>query len=332
MRRRILIACLGLIGLVGIAAAGGYQWLKAEYHQPGDGLHKAAPAIVMLFAKGTSVRAIAEQLLSRGLIADADRFRIELRLFGGKKPLRAGEYEFPGAASAADIVHILQEGEQVVHKLTLAEGLSVHDAAALLRGIANLDGPLPDPLPPEGTLLPETYHYHHGVKRQDIMLRMQGAMRDVLGRLWAERDRTVPLATPDQALILASIVEKETGVASERARVAAVFLNRLKKGMRLQSDPTVVYGLTAGKSALGRALTRKDLDDPTPFNTYQIDGLPPAPITNPGRAAIAAALGPAKTDALYFVADGSGGHAFARTLGEHNRNVRKWRALQKGNN
>ncbi len=327
MRRLAVILLLSLILVAGAVAGGAYYWLKSAYLRPGP----AQSAAVVLLPKGASVKAIADQLAEAKLIADPNVFRVAHRLFAGKKPLRAGEYEIPAAASAAAIVRVLQEGEQVVHKLTVAEGLVVREVAEIVTGAANLAGSLPEPLPPEGTLLPETYHYHHGDGRADMLRRMGQSMRDTLDQLWAARNRATPLRDKIEVLILASIVEKETGVAAERPRVAAVFLNRLKKGMRLQSDPTVVYGLTLGGAPLGRALTRADLDRPTPYNTYQIDGLPPGPIANPGRAAIAAVLEPADTDELYFVADGTGGHAFAKTLDEHNRNVRKWRQFQKNN-
>ncbi len=185
--------------------------------------------------------------------------------------------------------------------------------------------------PDEGTLLPETYHFHRGESRQEILRRMKEAMSDEVARLWDERVDALPFKGAVEAVILASIVEKETGVQSERGLVASVFINRLRKGMRLQSDPTVVYGITLGAGPLGRPLSRIDLDANTVYNTYQINGLPPTPIANPGKASIAAVLNPAPTDALYFVADGSGGHAFAKTLDEHNRNVKAWRKLQRQN-
>jgi UPF0755 protein len=224
------------------------------------------------------------------------------------------------------VLSLLREGRTVVRHLTIPEGLTTVEILALLDDAPGLSG---DRSPPaEGTLLPETYNYSWGDSRAGMMARMQKAMAETLAKLWASRAAGLPLATPEAAVTLASLVEKETALAAERPRVAGVFVNRLRLGMRLQSDPTVVYALTAGKGPLGRELTRADLEVPSPYNTYRIDGLPPGPIANPGRAAIAAALQPLASRELYFVADGSGGHAFASTLEEHNRNVTRWRKLQ----
>ncbi|HUN52564.1 MAG TPA: endolytic transglycosylase MltG, partial [Candidatus Sulfotelmatobacter sp.] len=189
-------------------------------------------------------------------------------------------------------------------------------------------GDLPVPPPAEGSLLPETYNYSWGDSRAGMLARMAKAMRETLAHLWAGRAPDLPYATPEAALILASIVEKETGVPAERPLVAGVFVNRLRLGMKLQSDPTVDYALSGGKGPLGRELTRADLDTASPYNTYRVDGLPPGPIANPGRAAIAAVMRPAPTKDLYFVADGSGGHAFSQTLAEHNKNVERWHQRQ----
>ena len=216
----------------------------------------------------------------------------------------------------------------MVRRLTVAEGLTTFDVLARLGATEGLKGLAPQGLG-EGQLLPETYHFSYGDARADIVRRMRAAMTSAVERLWAARVPDLPLNSPAEALILASIIEKETGLAEERARVASVFINRLRAGMRLQSDPTVVYALTHGQGKLGRRLTRTDLRDQSLYNTYVHKGLPPGPIANPGIAAIAAALNPARSGDLYFVADGSGGHVFARTLAAHNRNVRRWRKLQK---
>jgi UPF0755 protein len=227
------------------------------------------------------------------------------------------------------VINMLARGETVARRLTVAEGLTVAEVFRLLAETEALSGELPEP-PPEGSLLPETYFYALGDERAELVRRMQRGMRQLLDELWPARVRALPLADRQQALVLASIVDKETGVAGERGAVAAVFHNRLRRGMRLQSDPTVIYGLTEGNGPLDRELTRADWLHESPYNTYRIDGLPPGPIGNPGRAALEAALNPDEVDYLYFVADGSGGHAFGRTLDEHNRNVAKWRRLKNG--
>ena len=227
-----------------------------------------------------------------------------------------------------EVIEILRSGETLVHRLTVPEGLTSREIVALVNGAEKLSGEIAE-LPAEGSLLPDTYHFARGDDRGELVARMRQAQADLMSSLWKERAENLPLASPEEAIILASIVEKETGLAEERNLVAGVFVNRLNKKMRLQSDPTVVYGVTMGKAPLGRPLSRKDLKTKTPYNTYTNAGLPPGPIANPGRAALEAVLQPTKTDHLYFVADGSGGHAFAKTLAQHNRNVAKWRKLQK---
>jgi UPF0755 protein len=286
---------------------------------------------VVYIPNGSGLEAIARQLERTGVIEDSLVFRLGVHALGATRSLRAGEYLFPAALSMREAVELLTSGRTVVRRLTLAEGLTSFEIVALVENAEALEGTVGTP-PAEGSLLPETYHYARGDRRADLVTRMGRSLDRVLSELWPGRAAGLPIATPEEALVLASIVEKETGVAGERPLVASVFVNRLKKGMRLQSDPTVVYGLTGGKGPLGRALTRKDLQTPSPYNTYLIDGLPPGPIANPGRAALEAVLSPANTAYLYFVADGSGGHAFAKTLAEHNRNVAKWRKINKQNN
>jgi len=221
----------------------------------------------------------------------------------------------------------LIQGDTVARRLTLAEGLTNHEILRVVSEAEALVGPVPK-IGREGTLLPETYHYAYGDTREAVIGRMQQAMRELVDDLWPHRAPDLPFDTAEQAVVLASIVEKETAIAEERARVAGVFVNRLRRGMRLQSDPTVVFAVTNGAGPLGRRLTREDLSTDSPFNTYRIKGLPPAPIANPGRASLEAVLRPAATDDLYFVADGNGGHAFAKTLKEHQENVRRWRQIR----
>lgn len=287
----------------------------------------AAEAIIYI-PRGSDLVEITGQLEEKGVLDGPLVFRIGVRLLRAARGLRAGEYAVPAGISMRGVVELLSSGKTVVHRLTLLEGLSSIEALVLVAGGEALGGEAGQ-APPEGSLLPETYHYARGDGRAELLARMRGALQAALSELWPKRALDLPFSTTEEAIILASIVEKETGVPDERPLVASVFINRLRKGMRLQSDPTVVYGLTQGRGPLGRALLRKDVQTPGPYNTYLNAGLPPGPIANPGRAAIEAVLNPAETDYLYFVADGSGGHAFAKTLSEHNRNVAKWRKIKK---
>jgi len=323
MRRVAWIATA--VFLVLAAVAGGFAWwLFDRYERPGPLIQTA----VVVVPKGAGINEIAGRLADRGVIDNAVVFRLGARLEGADTGLRAGEYAFPAGASARDVVDRMERGDTVVRRLTVPEGLTTAQVITLVTMTPGLEGEI-GLRPGEGTLLSETYHYGWGDVRADVLRRMAASMRETLTELWSTRAPGLPFSDPSEAVVLASIIEKETAVAEERPLIAGVFINRLKMGMRLQSDPTAVYGLTGGRGSLGRPLTRADLADQSPYNTYVIDGLPPGPIANPGRAALEAALNPAETDALYFVADGSGGHVFAKTLDEHNRNVAKWRKIRK---
>jgi len=314
------IAAALLILVAGAAVLGGIFRLD----RPGP-LQADTTVIV---ERGASLTAIAENLQSGGVIDDAFLFRLSARLYRVSRSLKAGEYAFPARVSMGGVIDILVSGETVIRQFTVPEGLTSAEVMTLIAGIEGLVGEL-DGVPVEGSLLPETYNYAWADARPDIIGRMEKAMADTLAELWPTRAEGLPIDTPAEALILASIVEKETGVAEERALVAGVSINRLKRGMRLQSDPTVVYALTGGTGPLDRALRSRDLRVDNPYNTYGNAGLPPGPIANPGRAALEAVLNPAETDYLYFVADGTGGHAFAKTLAEHNKNVAKWRRIRR---
>ena len=325
--RRLLIFFCIVVVLTGGGAFGLFQWAQTEYRAPGP----LADRTVVVIEPGSGLQRIARELAEAGILARPEVFIAMLRYTGEYRDLKAGEYAFDAAISPEDVTRKLVDNDVLSHAVTVPEGLTVYEIFDLLRQNADLTGDLPEPAT-EGSLLPETYHFNRGESRADIVRRMELAMQGALAELWENRAAGLPFSSPEEALVLASIVEKETGVASERPHIAGVFVNRLKKGMRLQSDPTVVYALTGGQGPLGRELTRQDWKVDDPYNTYQNTGLPPGPIANPGRDAIAAAMNPMQTKDLYFVADGTGGHAFAETLKQHNRNVAAWRKAKSSGN
>lgn len=320
----VLAICLPLFG----ALLAGAIFLYGKHRFEAAGPHGEA-RIVML-EPGLGVRAIAVRLDKAGVITEPMIFLAGVRLSRAESSLKAGEYEIPAHASMATVLRILREGRSILHRLTVPEGLTSEQIMLLVEANPVLVGDMPA-TPPEGSLLPETYSFTRGATRKEIVSQMREAADALLAELWEKRAENLPFDTPEEAVTLASIVEKETGVASERPRVAAVFVNRLGKSMRLQSDPTIIYGLVGGKGALGRPIRRSELDRLTPYNTYLVDGLPPGPICNPGRASLEAVLNPPETDELYFVADGTGGHAFSRTLKEHQQRVREWRQIERRN-
>ena len=315
---------LAILALLAVAAVlAGAIALERAFEESGP----LAEELLVQVPRGSGLSEVALQLESAGAVRSAGQFALGSWLRGGSRSLKAGEYAIPAGASMEAIYEQIRDGKSVQRKLLIPEGSTVADVTAALAENPFLSGPVPEP-PPEGSIAPETYFFVRGEDRSVLLDRMRRAQDATLAALWTARAESLPFRTSFDALVLASIIEKETAVAAERNRVASVFVNRLRKGMRLQSDPTVIYGLTNGREPLGRRLVRSDLESETPYNTYRIHGLPPGPICNPGRASIEAALQPEETDFLYFVADGSGGHAFARTLKEHNRNVAAWRRIR----
>ena len=316
----------GVFGPLGavLFALGFSYFAYLEFVRPGP----LADSRTLVVHKGSGVESIATELRDRGVIRDRFLFKAGARFTGRSRAMRAGEYRFPAGISMDGAIALLASGETVRRRITVAEGLTTREALGLVAAAEGLSGDLPAGVG-EGSLLPETYYFSYGDSRVELVRRMRESMRKTLASLWEMRAPGIALATPEEALVLASIIERETAVALERARISAVFHNRLRRGMRLQSDPTVVYALTLGLAPLDRPLARKDLRVESPYNTYRTQGLPPTPIANPGRASIEAALHPARTDELYFVADGTGGHAFARTFPEHLRNVARWRRIER---
>lgn len=312
-----------------VVGGAGFYWAAQEINKPGA----FDKPVEIIIAPGSSVGGIAEQLSHAGAVESPLLFRAAGRYTGQDSKLKAGEYEIPPHASIRDILNLLESGKTVQRKVTLREGLTNHEIKLALAEKGDLKQ-IETPMKPEGSYLPETYSYTREESNADILRRMAEAMDQAFAELWDKRAADLPFTTKAEALTLASIVEKETGQKEERARVAGVFINRLKRGMPLQSDPTVIYALNMGEhqnegqGPLGRRLLKKDLEIDSPYNTYVRTGLPPAPIANPGRASIEAVLNPERHEFLYFVADGTGGHFFAATLEEHNRNVAKWRTIR----
>ena len=298
---------------------------KREFDGPGP----STTTTNFMVRPNTGVAEIAEQLERRGLISDSRIFRLGVRAYDHDSGLKAGEYEIKAGASMRDIMELLESGKSVLASLTIPEGLTVEQAFRRIAEHEALTGDMPSEIPPEGSLIADTQRFTRGATRQQIIDKMLADQKRLVENIWKRRVSGLPLADINEFVTLASIVEKETGITDERSRVAAVFINRLNKGMRLQSDPTILYGLFGGKGRpADRPIYQSDIDKPTPYNTYVINGLPPGPIANPGRESLEAVANPSKTKDLYFVADGTGGHVFAATLEEHNENVARWRAVQ----
>ena len=325
-RGGFLGAVSGLLTLAVIVSIGAMIGLTLVNRQVREAGPLSADKVVVIPSRsGTSE--IAETLNREGVITHPSLFELAAR-FGGKGPLRHGEYVFKAHASIAETIDTLTSGRQVQHAITFPEGLTSEQIVGRLNENDVLSGEVNE-IPPEGALLPDTYKFERGATRQMIVNLMRAKQREVLNQIWMRRSAEIPVRTPAEMVTLASIVEKETGRADERPRVAGVFVNRLNKRMKLQSDPTIVYGLVGGRGTLGRGIQRSEIERATPYNTYVIEGLPPGPIANPGRAALEAVANPSRTKDLFFVADGTGGHAFAENLEGHQRNVTRWRQVER---
>lgn len=329
----------GLFWLFALAVAGAIfavVFFLSVIERPGP----TREARTFIVDTGSSGAQIGEKLERENIITDALLFRLANRLFANGRTLQAGEYNIPAGASVRQIVGMLTSGDALLHAITFHEGITIAAAMKLIAENEVLTGDMPA-APPEGSILPETYHVQRGMTRAALLQQMRDARDEAVAEIWARRQPGLPLATPDDLVTLASIVERETGVAEERPLVAAVFVNRLRRPMRLETDPTIIYGVCLrypdrcddGRlvDARGRRRTirQSEIEMNTGYNTYRIDGLPPTPIANPGRAALEATANPAASNAVYFVADGTGGHAFAATLAEHNANVARWRQIER---
>ena len=315
-----------MLVVISIAVGAGLFIGKQRFEAPGP----LPEDKVVNIPRGLGIRDIADLLQREGVINQPYVFMGGVIALKARGELKYGEYQFSKQSSVADVVETITEAKVVQHAFTVPEGLTSEQIVARLLENEVLTGQIKE-IPREGTLLPETYRFTRGMTREQIIQRMQQAHRRVLQEVWERRIQDLPVKTPEQLVTLASIVEKETGKPDERTRVAAVFVNRLKTKMRLQSDPTIIYGLTGGKGSLGRPILRSEIEQATPYNTYVVDGLPPGPIANPGRASLEAAANPARTKELYFVADGSGGHVFSDNYAEHQKNVSRLRGIEHGN-
>ncbi len=316
---------MSIVVFLALAAAGAVYYAMHEYEKPGP-LEANKNFIVR---SGAGISEIANGLERNDIITDARVFRFVSEAYLDNDTLKAGEYEIKAHASMQEIMQLLKSGKSILYSVSMPEGLTVKQMFRKLADDPVLVGDLPSDLPPEGSLKPDTYKFTRGTQRSEIVQQMSAAQKALVEQIWDKRDPDLPISTIEEFVTLASIVEKETGRADERPRVASVFINRLEKGMRLQSDPTIIYGIFGGEGKpADRVILKADLDKDTPYNTYIIKGLPPTPIANPGRAALEAVANPSRTPELYFVADGTGGHVFAETLDEHNANVRRWRKLE----
>ena len=331
---KLIKAFIGFALLAAVAAAVAalmaWVWFKAEIDKPGP----LAETMVFKVEPGDTLSRVAQRLEQDGVVSDARLLRLQARIEGSELDIKAGEFEIAANASQSEVLRRLIEGRAIQYRITLPEGRTTAQLLRLIEADTVLTGDLPADEVPEGSLLPDTYLFPRGMTRIELIARMQDAQQGVLDDLWPQRAEGLPLDSPQEAVILASIVDKEAGSAAEREKIAGLFITRMKRGMRLESDPTIIYGISKGEPLYNRrgerrTLYRSEIDRKTDWNTYQIDGLPITPIANPGRDAIAAVLQPLETGDIFFVADGKGGHLFAKTLAEHNRNVAAYRRYER---
>jgi len=319
---------LSLVVLALLGASALFYFGKMQF----DGQGPLASETTFVVKRGAGISEVANSLEARDIVSDGRIFRFGMRAYGHENDLKAGEYAIPAGATMRDVMNILISGKSIMYPLTVPEGLTVKQIFDRISSDPILVGDMPKDMPPEGSLFTDTLHFTRGTTRTEIIDRMIASQKKLVDDIWAKRGPDLPVKDRNEFVTLASIVEKETGIASERPHVASVFVNRLNKGMRLQSDPTIIYGLFGGAGKPSdRPIFKSDIEKPTPYNTYVINGLPPAPIANPGKAALEAVANPLATEDLYFVADGTGGHVFSKTLQEHNANVRKWRNVEQQN-
>ena len=329
--RALVMWIFVLAFLAGAGAAAGWVWFNNELTAPGP----LTEETVIRVEPGEVLSVVAGRLEADGVIKDARLMTVKARIDGSELKIKTGEYLIEKGASVDEVLSILIEGRALLHRITLPEGRTTAQLLRMIEEDKLLEGEMPETLPEEGTLLPDTYMFHRGMTRVRLIEKMQQAQQDLLDELWPKRQEGLPISTPYEAVILASVVERETGRADERPEIAGLFTTRLKRGMRLQSDPTIIYGISKGeplynKAGQRRTLYRSEIDRHTEWNTYQVDGLPKTPICNPGADAIRAVLDPPETEYIFFVADGKGGHLFAKTNAEHERNVAAYRAYERG--
>lgn len=318
--------CLSSLVFLALLASTVFYFGKVTFEEKGN-LTKAKTIII---EEGSSLGKIAQKLEAADIISNNIIFEYGVKASKKATAMKAGEYAFKPGMSMREVMDTIVSGKGIIHKVTIPEGLTSYQIVQRIAENPILEGDMPADIPAEGSIMPDTYPFQRGTTRAELIEQMKLQQVQFLAEVWGRRIDGLPLSTPEEMVTLASIVEKETGKADERPRVASVFINRLKKGMRLQSDPTIIYGIFGGKGKpKDRPIYRSDIDKKTDYNTYQIDGLPPTPISNPGRAALEAVANPSRTEDLFFVADGTGGHVFAKTLKEHEANVTRWRAIEK---